>query len=243
VPAPARTSKKPAQDRQVLADLRAGLDRGGVQRTWQEVGDLQGISSSYARRVVTRKVVTKVAVVRIDPRVIVPEFAELMSDEDVERWNDDPRCLCGCEEATLQELTRNGKSPRGAYRLFRGAHEKRMPWGRIRIRDWRKESARRRRLGATRREQNVQTAFIAGLLNDWRDANQTRDFEALAILSHLSESHLRDIASGRHARIQKKTAGKILAALKEPMRPEIFEAYKKWAISKNLPWEHARVWK
>jgi hypothetical protein len=229
------------RDPQVLRDLRAGLDRGGEPRTWREVAEIAGITAPYANRVATGKMARLPPVLWIDPRDIIPEFADRLSDEDVLVWNEDPRCLCGCGEATLQEGGNKGKVPYGAFRLFRGAHEKRMPWARIRIGDQNRELERRRRIALAKRAQNVATPIIAGLLDEWRIRNNTRGFGALSVASHLAPNHLRDIANGRHERIRKRTAAKILAALDEPMPPEIFREYKAWAKSKGLPYSHVQV--
>ncbi len=232
---------RPRLDPQHLQDLKAGLDRDGETRTWAEVAQLLGLSTPYVRRVGSGRMARKPAVVWIDPRDIIPQFATTMTDEFVLAWNEDPRCLCGCGEESFQECGNKGKVPYGAYRLFRGAHEKRMPWIRIRIVDANKEALRRKRLGLARRKENVQAGIIVDLLNEWKIVNDKRGFTDLGTRAHLAPNHLRDIAAGRHERIQKKTAAKILAALGEPMRPEIFSIYKEWAISQGKEWKHIEV--
>lgn len=230
-----------SQDREHLNHLKAGLDRGGEPRTWQEVGELAGVTAAYARRVANGKLSHPPAVVWIDPRDIIPQFADLLSDGDVLEWNDDPRCLCGCGETTLQERGNTGKVPYGAFRLFRGGHEKRMPWVSIPFRDRNREPERARRIGLARRARNVKAGMIADQLNEWKAITGVRTFDTLAASVGLAPNHVRDIAGGRLERIEKKTAGRILAALGEPMRPEIFAAFQEWALRQGRSCEDIQV--
>lgn len=224
-----------------MRDLKAGLDRGGPTRTWDEVAAIVGVSTAYARRVAEGKLAAKPPVVWIDPREIVAQLSDRLDDEAVLAWNEDPRCLCGCGQECLQETGHHAKVPYGAYRLYRGAHEKRMPWIKIVVKDRNREIQRCRALGMARRAENVNAAIIAGLLNEWKIRSGRGGFTSLARIAGLSPSHLRDIASGRNQRMHKLTAAKILIALGEPLRPEIFAEYKAWCQANGIAWGLAQA--
>ncbi len=211
-----------------LMQLRTGADRDGTERTWQEVADLCGVSISYARQVADERRAKPPAKVWLDPRDIIPELTQVMSDEDVERWNMLPECLCGCTLATLQEVNNGGKVPYGAYRLFKGSHEKRMPWASIRQPGLNAELERRRRISLALRQRSISAVFIGEMVMEWRIAGHGT-LRELADAAGIGEKHLREIAHRRVERITKLTAGKLLAAMGEPMRPEIAKEYRAWA--------------
>lgn len=215
------------QDPELLRALKAGADRGGQARTWPEVAALRGITPEHAMRVAVGRPANMPPQLVIDPRTIVPQLTGILTDEDVERWNRDPRCLCGCGEPCLQEGGNKGKVPYGAYRLFRGAHEKRMPWVREKQLILNQDQERRRRSSLTQRRQSIHAATIAEMILEWR-AYGNGTLVDLARRSTVSEHHIRELAHGRIKRIQKLTAAKLLVAMGEPLRPEIAQAYEKW---------------
>lgn len=219
---------RPRQDPQHLLDLKAGLDRGGVARTWDEVGYVQGISGAHAQRCALKVPRRDPPVVRIDPRTIIPELASILtSDEDAWAWNDEHLCLCGCGQVTLQEEGRTGKVPCGAFRLFRGAHFKRMPWVRYQQLVLTPEQNRKRIRAIALTQDTILAAGIAGIIQEWR-VKPRNSLRELARRSGLSEHHIKVIAAGRRLRIQKLTAARLLTAMNEPLRPELASVYHIW---------------
>jgi hypothetical protein len=222
---------RPRQDPDYLMSLKRGEDRGGVSRSWDQVGAMRGISGQHAMRVANRIYPKAPPVVRIDPRTIVPELASILSsDQDAQAWNDEHLCLCGCGQATLQESGRFGKVPFGAFRLFRGAHDKRMPWVRIRQLQLTPAQKRKRIRALITAQDTIVAAGIAGLIMEWK-SNPRHSIRDLAEKTGLSDSHIRAIAAGRNTRIQKVTAVRLLVGMGEPLRPELRQIYRQWQKS------------
>lgn len=233
----ASARKRPLNPDHVRA-LKAGLDQGGVPRSFHEVAKICEISVNYTRRLHNGGVEPRLAKPKqwTDPRAYIPDLAAQMSDEDVQAWNADPRCLCGCGEPCRQEVSNGGRVPMGQFRLFRGAHEKRMPWAGGPLARINADAELCRTRGLTMREANIDSLVITGLIHDWREENPHTPYSALSEKAHLSPSHVRSIAIGRHPRIAKLTAAKLLVALDEPLRPELFAEYREWAKAEGVPW-------
>lgn len=159
---------------------------------------------------------------RIDPRQIVPQLADLMSDLDVDLWNDDPHCLCGCGLPTQQEMTPKSTSlvPYAAFRLFRAGHEQRMPWRDSPLAKLTPEQQALRNARRAAVRDSLSALIIAGLMRDWRrDGHGT--YADLARTSGVNEHHIRDIVGGRRTHIRRITAALLLEAMGETLRPEM----------------------
>lgn len=194
-----------------------------------------GLTTHHVRRVAIGRPAALPAQLRIDPRDFIADLKEVLYDDDaVAAWNDDPHCLCGCGEATLQEGGNNGKVPYGAFRLFRGSHEKRMSWVRYRQLILNADPDRRRRNSRTQRAANVSTVIIGSLITDWRNAVEGRTYMQVSEESGVAEAHVRDIVHMIRPRIQKSTAARLLAVIGEPMRPEMAQEYLAWAMANRL---------
>lgn len=201
-------------------------DLTGQPLTWDQIADLFAVSVAYAKRVHSGKNAYNPEVVRIDPRQYLPTLARQgWSESDVELWNQRPWCLCGCGKSTLQEHSHTGRVPYGAYRLFRGAHHQKF----------RSLDGQVRRLtqDASKNEQVAQHlidgAVLRELIAEWLQAHPDTSRAELARRCHLADETLRSIASGRQPKVSYLSAAKIMAALEEPMRPEIFQVYVAWA--------------
>lgn len=212
--------------------LMDGQDRDGVTRTVRQVAALLDRSETYLKTIL-RGPAVPLAVIRVDPRDVIPELKRTLSDEDVEAWNARPVCLCGCGEPTLQEHTVSARVPKGAYRLFRAHHEVRMPWRQAALRD----SAQRLRSIRARahrvRANGVDTAFVRALLLEYRQKGRGT-FAQIAYDADISPRYLSDIFYGRHARINRRTAARLLAAMGEAMHPEVKAEYEQWRYERWL---------
>lgn len=167
---------------------------------------------------------------RIDPREFYPAFAESMDDLTVDRWNDDPYCLCGCKTPTQQETSHDALIPVTAFRFWVNGHHSRMPWyepprptpQQIKERSQRREAVRNA----------IDTAAISILLTEWHRREQGT-WAQLAQSIQMRSHYVREIAEYRRKHIEPATAARILMALGEPLRPEVAAAYHRWKQRKQ----------
>lgn len=164
-------------------------------------------------------------VLRIDPREYYPQLNEIMSDLQVEAWNDDPHCLCGCGTPTLWNNCAKRQVPYGAYRLWAPGHSSRAPWYRPALADLTPEQEARRRAGIAARKDTIDSSAISIMVHEWTRTHMLKD---LAAQTGLTKSHLSMIANHRRKRLGRATAARILVALNEPLRPEMRAAYEDW---------------
>ncbi len=222
----------PMPSREELWALRRGDDRGGLQRTWAEVAATTGRDTRHVERIAKNRIYVPPERV-IDPRDYRPQLRESMTDQDVAAWQASPYCLCGCGAPTRRELSGSHVVPYGAHRLFRGSHESRMPWRTVEQIERNKQPQRRRRASASMRSRTIRADVIVEVMLDWRRAQGHTNWDTLSALSGVSRPHICDFVAGRHQRMQRVTAGKLLTAMEEPLRPEIAEAYQEWLQSQK----------
>lgn len=221
-------------DIQRLKDLRAGLDRGGAGRTWAEVAAIVGLSEHYTSQIAKHgRYIEPSYRVRIDPRDVQPQLKTLMDDAQVQAWQRHPHCLCGCAQPTRVEDSASALVPRGANRLYLAGHQQRMPWYRVAASNRSLTIEQRLAHAVQQRQLTIDAGMLRDLVHEWLVLhNKTAD--DLARLAHLAPSHVREIRTGAFTRVKPFTVGKLLAAMKQPMRPEIAEAYLRWMRRRNL---------
>jgi hypothetical protein len=222
-----------------LRRLRAGADRDGQMRSWREVAAIAQRSVGYVHQLCNGTQVPREVTV-IDPRDIDPELKPFLDDDAVAAWQADPRCLCGCGVPSRREANSGAVVPRGAWRLYAQGHANRMPAARERHVARNREMSRRAAQSATQRSKALNSWFLSDMVDEYLTRTRQTSID-LAQRAHMAPSHVRAIRRGRSERVNPLTFGKLLAAMDEPMRPEIAAVYREWARTQQIDVSRIRV--
>lgn len=227
------TGRTTPTQKQVLA-LHRGEDRGGKGRNWSEVAALLGFSHSYVTRIAygKRYKPNPRPLVVIDPRDYESDLAHL-SDEEVQKWQAQPYCLCGCGQATEQEHSKQGRVPLGAYRMFLRAHWSRLPRYKAVWIEGNRDPGRKELIWEGVKRKRMRADDVSEMLWRWKNAEPGRTMAQLAHLAHMSTGHVQALGQ-RHEYVRLDTAARLYAAMGEPMTREMYREFKRWAGRRTL---------
>lgn len=205
--------------------LREGEDRNWHRRTWAEVAAETGYSASYLSKHFRGWTPPVQRPLVIDPREYEPALKDL-TDEEVRAWQENPTCLCGCGEATQIESGADCRVPRGAPRLFRRNHFRKLDFYKEHWRAANRTPERIATIRATHAAHMEVAAEVRETIYVWVHAEPARTIAELAELTGLTQNRLHGI--GQRKFVKRLTAARIYAAIGEPMTADMAREYTAW---------------
>lgn len=158
-----------------------------------------------------------------DPRdYLDPAYASSISDEAVDNWKQKHVCLCGCGEETKLRTgvykAANGLVPSRTYHFFAKYHQWRISSVRVGKKN---TAAQNRNIGKAMSERAISSVGVAMVIEAYIEQTGMNK-QDVAALCGIHRAMVYGILGGQQPRIRKTTAYKILTALGEPVRKDVF---------------------